>query len=59
MMYSTADSLEGQEDMKKGLGRLEDWVTTMKFNQSKCQVLHLGWRLLPDRVLLGYQPLKK
>ncbi|KAK4823659.1 LOW QUALITY PROTEIN: hypothetical protein QYF61_005011 [Mycteria americana] len=39
------DSLEGREALQSDLGRLESWTITscMKFNKSKCQILHLGW----------------
>ncbi|KAJ7428126.1 hypothetical protein BTVI_01284 [Pitangus sulphuratus] len=39
------DSLEGREALRKDLDKLEGWEITncMKFNKSKCHILHLGW----------------
>ena len=40
----TVDSLKGQDALQRDLERLEHWamINGMKFNKSKCQILHLG-----------------
>ncbi|GAB0195126.1 hypothetical protein GRJ2_001977900 [Grus japonensis] len=49
------DSLEGQEALQRDLGRLEHWamINGMKFNKSKCQILHLGWSNARHKYKLG------
>ncbi|KAJ7402743.1 rna-directed dna polymerase from mobile element jockey-like [Pitangus sulphuratus] len=49
------DSLEEQEALKRDLDRLEHWslIIGMKFNKSKCQILHLGWRDAGGKYRLG------
>ncbi|GAB0204019.1 mitochondrial enolase superfamily member 1 [Grus japonensis] len=49
------DSLEGQEASQKELDRLEHWaiISGMKFNRSKCRILHLGWSNAGHKYGLG------
>ncbi|KAK4819200.1 hypothetical protein QYF61_026816 [Mycteria americana] len=52
---SAVDSLEGQDALQRGLGRLEHWVIIngMKFNKSKCWILYLGWSNAGHKYKLG------
>ena len=49
------DSLEGQEALQRALDRLEHWamIKGMKFNKSKCWILHLGWSSTGHKYKLG------
>ena len=49
------DSLEGQEALQRNLDRLEHWamINGMKFNKSKCQILHIGQSNARHKYKLG------
>ena len=51
----TVDSLECRETLKRDLDRLESLAITisMKFNKSKCQILHLQWGIPAYMYKLG------
>ncbi|GAB0207248.1 mitochondrial enolase superfamily member 1 [Grus japonensis] len=49
------DSLEGQDTLQRDLDRLEHWaiINGMKFNKTKCWILHLGWSNAGHKYKLG------
>ncbi|XP_059698166.1 triadin isoform X3 [Haemorhous mexicanus] len=49
------NTLEGRNNTQRDLVRLERWaqVILMKFNNAKCEVLHLVWRSPKDSFRLG------
>ena len=54
------DSLEGQEALQRDLDRLEHWamINGMKFNKSKCWILHLGQSNAGHKYKLGKERLE-
>lgn len=54
------DSFEGREALQTSPDKLEGWAITssMKFNRSKCQFLHLGWSNLVCMYRLGDKTLE-
>ena len=54
---SAVDTLEDQDDFQRDLDRLYHWakIYRMKFNKSKCQILHLGWSKTGHKYKLGQE----
>ncbi|KAK4806808.1 hypothetical protein QYF61_005604 [Mycteria americana] len=49
------DSLKGQEALQRDLDRLEHWaiINGMKFDKTKCRILHLTWSNAGHKYKLG------
>ncbi|KAJ7417845.1 hypothetical protein WISP_62443 [Willisornis vidua] len=57
---STVDTLESRQDLDREMNRLESWAITthMKFDKSRCQILHLGQDNPDYRYSLGNEELE-
>jgi len=54
-LCSAVDMLEGSDAIQRDLDRLERWACAnlMKFNKTRCKVLHMGWGNLKHKYRLG------